>query len=485
MNIISFNKNSESLTEKYAPTNINEIIGARRQVYALVDWLKKYNMNAEANTPKTIKKVGKKSRKYLPKESKTTTTDKADKKKTKKKDPNLCSFVFVTGDNGTGKSTVVKAVLNDMNYLIKSVNFAKFGPIQSVDDYVEHLLTGDNIYEMIEYNKCKKVAILVDEIHSVSSPIKKSIINSLLKRNSQIWSCPVILVSSNKNKKNITGIKKECYHISMYAPETNNMLELFERVCLGENMKFENEDVVMSIINYSQNDYRRLMVTLGELLRIHGKSTIEKADMESYMKYNVGKDIEKSIYEDTINLFSRYDGISSALKIFENDKSNMPLMVHQNHFSATNEYMKNKSKSLKLSVDLTRNLAHGDVIGNYIYSDQNWTLQDTYGFYSCVYPSFKLNQNINTNKLDYDSKYPCYKPKFETVYPKNLNRYTNYKNAKLENDYFKKISTDNYQLVSKFIKSLLEDGKIEECEKLLGEYNLTVQDITHVLKIDY
>ena len=36
----------------------------------------------------------------------------------------------------------------------------------------------------------------------------------------------------------------------------------------------------------------------------------------------------------------------------------------------------------------------------------------------------------------------------------------------------------------KFIKSLLEDGRTEECEKLLKDYNLTAQGILYVLKID-
>ena len=62
MDIVEFNNKSDTLTEKYAPSTVKEIIGAKRQVYALVEWIKKYNVNAKINLQKqNSKKTGKKS----------------------------------------------------------------------------------------------------------------------------------------------------------------------------------------------------------------------------------------------------------------------------------------------------------------------------------------------------------------------------------------------------------------------------------------
>jgi hypothetical protein len=507
MDIVEFNKESDTLTEKYAPSNINEIIGAKRQVHALAEWIKKYNISAKINLQKhNNKKSGKKTRRCKTKELKiisensvpvvteasddelTEGEEEVDIKKAKKKDPNVCSCAIVTGDHGTGKTAVVRAVLNGMGYIIKSVNFAKMGSVKSVDDFVENILVGDDIYVTMEKTPHKKFAVLVDEIQSVSTPTEKGIINGLLKLNSELWSCPVIFIGSNKHKKIMTGVKKECYHISMYAPETEDMIRLLERVGVGEGLILENEEVAIGIIRQSQNDYRRLIVTLGELYRIHGSDTIKQSDLQNYTKFTGEKDMDRSIYENTTRLFSQYNGINSALKIFETDKSNMPLMVQQNHFLAINGYLKNKSKHLDLSADLTDIIAHGDVVDNYIYSDQNWSLQETYGFYGCVYPSFKLNRSINTDQLADDAKFPYYSPKFKSLYPKDLNRTStrciNYKNVKSANEYFQDMSIDDYVLISKFVKSLLEDGKVSECEKLLRDYNLSAQSIMYVLKID-
>jgi DNA polymerase III delta prime subunit len=514
MDILEFKKNTNTLFDKYAPKQIKDIIGCRKQVYALVEWLKNYENNAKTNLKlQYSKKNGKKTRKRRIKEiiqdnnevvsdidEDVICVDDEDNEDTiieqehfedkkKKKDSNLCSCTIMTGAHGSGKTAVVKAVLNDMGYRIKSVNFAKVGNIKSVDDFVEKLLTSDDIYDNIEMITRKKFAVLVDEIQSVITPTEKNIIIGLSKMNSELWGCPVIFIGSNKHKKIMTGIKKDCYHISMYPPEADDMLSLLERVGLGEGMKLENEDIAIEIIKHSQNDYRRLIVVLGELRRLHGTNVIKKTDIEGYMIFTCEKDVDRSIYENTSRLFSKYKDINSSLKIFGLDKTNMPLMVHQNHFMATNGYIKDRSQLINVSADLTDNLAHGDVIENYIYSDQSWPLQETYGFYSCVYPSYTLNNTINTEKLGIDFKTPYYKPIFEAQYPKDLNRTStrciNYKkNIKPANEYLTNMSIDDYVMAVKLIRSLLEDGRDNECEEILRGYNLTSQGIMYILKMD-
>lgn len=521
MDIVEFKNDTYTLFDKYAPKIINDIIGCRKQVYALVDWLKNYENNAKINLKLQLsKKNGKKTRKRRTKEIKKEDIDDEDadvdadidvneavcgvenednedvfveqehyEDKKKKKDPNLCSCAIMTGAHGSGKTAVVKAVLNGMGYQIKSVNFAKVGNIKSVDDFVEKLLTSDDIYDNIEMLSRKKFAVLVDEIQSVITPTEKNIITGLSKINSELWGCPVIFIGSNKHKKIMTGIKKECYHISMYPPDANDMLCLLERVGLGEGMKLENEEIAIEIIKHSQNDYRRLIVMLGELHRLHGTDVIRKTDLDGYMTFTCDKDVDRSIYENTTRLFTKYKGINQSLKIFGLDKTNMPLMVHQNHFMAINGYIKDRSKLIDISADMTDNLAHGDVIENYIYSDQNWHLRETYGFYSCVYPSYVLNNTINTEKLAIDCKTPYYRPTFSAQYPKDLNRTStrciNYKkNIKPANEYLDNMSIDDYVMAVKLIRNLLDDGRDDECAEMLKGYDLPSQGIMYILKMD-
>lgn len=415
-------------------------------------------------------------------------TEPVSTKKSKKKDPNLCSCMIVTGDHGSGKTSLVKAILNGMGYQMRTVNFQKMGNVKRIDDFIMNLLMGDNIYDTIQKNNSKRIAIVIDEIESISTPTEKKVISGILQINAEIWGCPVVFIGSNKHKKILSTVKKESYHIALYEPEVKDMLKLLERIGLGEGLKMEDMDVIVKIIEHSQRDYRRLIVTLGELQRLYGSNVIKNTDLKKYMKYSDEKDIDRSIYQHTTKLFSEYDGINSALKIFENDKTNMPLMVHQNHFMALNSYVKDKSKMIDLSSEISEGVAHGDIVDNYIYSDQNWNLQEMHGFYTCVFPSYKLNQSIDTKQLAMDAQYPYYDPKFSSAYPKDLNRTStkciNYKNIKIANEYFDHMTINDYVYASKLIKSLLEDGRTEECKEILDDYKLPAQGIMYILKID-
>ena len=88
-----------------------------------------------------------------------------------------------------------------------------------------------------------------------------------MKENSIIWYCTIIFIASNKHKKFITDVKKDSYQISLYVPEYEVMSKLLERVCLGENMLFEDERVFNKILDISQNDFNKLLVIMNELQR--------------------------------------------------------------------------------------------------------------------------------------------------------------------------------------------------------------------------
>ena len=188
MEIIEFDNNSKSLFEKYAPKNIKEIIGSNKQVGLLVGWLNNYELNSAINIKQQRKKkAGKKTRKRAIKVkisdcdinddkailetdtalSKTIIcnddkdnideisneeinivendflSDTTEKKVKDKKNPNICSCALITGDHGTGKTAIVKAILNGLNYQIKTVNFAKASNIKSINDFVKNI-----------YNEC-------------------------------------------------------------------------------------------------------------------------------------------------------------------------------------------------------------------------------------------------------------------------------------------------------------------------------------------
>lgn len=435
-----------NICDKYAPQTINDIVGCKKQITELLTWLKNFNTQIKI-------------------------------KKNKVKEYSSCAYV--SGDHGVGKTTLVNVCLKHAGYQVRNISFTN-ALIEDISD----ILTQNTIYNNKPY------VYVIDEIETITSTNEKNGISEIIKNNTINRHCPIIFIGSNKHKKFNILLKKECFNIILYKPTINEMCKVLENICINEKMKLEGVDVVETIIKHSQEDYRRLIIILGELLRSYGMKTITKTHIDNYILFSTEKNTDISIFDNTIHLFSHYSNINETLKIYNSDKINIPLMVHQNHFT-TNSYVKTKTltEKLELSYDITSSLSKGDVIDNFIYSEQIWALQDTYCFYSCTYPSYKINNNINTKQLIHDTINPYYKPKFTTQYPKDPNRTSTKcinkkKNMDLANEYFSNMSIDGYIIIVKLIKKLLDNDQIDKCKQILQSYNIPYTYLTHIFKMD-
>ena len=512
MEILEFNSDADTLLEKYTPKKVGDIIGSRRQVYALGMWLKNFKKNAIENHKMNSLNKDKKprKRKIKKKEEDTVVSDESNsdtneetvvdinetekttaiytKDDKAKKKLNECACALITGDHGTGKTAIVRAVLSHTGYEIRYINLTKTSRVGEDKDFVMDILTTTNTISDTYSVSKKRYAVMVDEVHSIMTPTEQNIIEGLLIKNNELWACPVIFIGSNKHTSIMTTLKKSCYRISIYPPTYENLYYVLERIGIGEGIKFASEYVADKIINASQNDYRRLIVLIGELIRTFPK-VITNKEIDEYLDVLGVKDQDKTIYDSAKELFTQYNGATPALKLYGIEKTNIPLMVQQNHFSVLTNYAKNKKNMLDIAYQITESISISDVLENHVYSNQLWVLQETSGFHSCVNPSYLLTSSIDVEKLIYDSQNPYYEPKFSTQYPKDLNRTSTMKinlkkNIKPASRFFKSMTIDDYIMTVKLIFELTESKRTNELQKIMEGYNLTVTGYMYVLKMD-
>ena len=367
--INEFKNEPEIQNNKYVPKTINELIGCTKQINVFVSWLKSFNINKKNNKNK---KPNKKKQNIDTESEDENIIESSYKKK------EYTSCIFITGAHGSGKTTFVQSCLISNGYTIKNIN------ISSIDNT-------NNIITHNVFNNDARYAYIIDNIETVTTANEKNIIMELIKNNSVYWWCPIILIGGDRHKKFNIQIKKECFNIQIYKPTNANLCSVLERICISENMKFENEQVINIIIQQCQSDYSRLILMIHELQRTFSNKTITQQHIENYMKNIALKNIEMTIFENTINLFSSYTDIDNTVKIYNSDRTNIPLMIHQNHFNAINNYIKPTLNKFDVAYDVTDSLSKGDVIDNFTYSDQNWSLQEITCFYSCTFPSYKIN----------------------------------------------------------------------------------------------
>jgi hypothetical protein len=246
-------------TEKYCPKYVNDIIGNQYQIKKITQWLNSFENNKNKVLSDKKEKEDKKSKKGKNKklktklkkktindemsENDTTTicvntdtdievkqicseyvnTNEEDEEEDDENNANneslqkivkTCtkensSCLFVGGHHGVGKTCTVLNIVKELDYSYKIINLSKIGSNKTIEEYITKLTQGNDILDIVWERKNVKRLLIIDELESITSPVEKNFIISLLKLNESEWIFPIIFIANTKcNKKNIC-----CYRI--------------------------------------------------------------------------------------------------------------------------------------------------------------------------------------------------------------------------------------------------------------------------------
>ena len=451
---------SQHFAQKYAPTSTADMVGLKRPKADLRCWLENY----EENRSIALSNMKKKKR-NTKKDTKTTA-----------KTATITSCAVMIGDHGSGKSCLIETTLKEMGYEPKFVTPSSM--TMSMDC---------RPCSMEKEAKITKRALVVGEVDSITSGSEKNIVADILSNNNKNWVMPVIFVINNKHSKIANSLKKDCFNIRLFALSDFELKSIVTRVCLGENMRLVCDSVKDIIVQHSGGDIRKLLSVMQFIKETYGEDKISHDMLRTCLRYTDMRSAEKSIYESTIDLFTDFQSIGKVTQVFESDKVNIPLMVHQNHYSATSKYSASKKASLLNARDISRCLANADIIENFMYSNQVWNLQETQGSHSCVIPSYKISKSINTQKLLLDSR-SLSGGKFRTVFPMDLNRTStrkiNCKNIRSASEFFNNMNVPDFIRAGRIIQTLSLKPSHEQCENVISDYNDARDAIMYILKIN-
>lgn len=496
--------------EKYKPKKVSDIIGNSKEIMDLIGWLENYEINKINFLNEKNKKKDKKGKKK--KENDIELSELSEKREkieecddfdniddiddidgvvdfedlvsSKQKPNKKYSSAMVIGNHGIGKSCIVNAIVNEKKYNVEIVNMCNLATNKNINEKVNKLIKGVNIFDSFDMkNMNKKKIIIIDEIETISTQIEKKFIEYLLKMNEENWYLPIIFISSLKHSKLTTILKKSTFTIWLKPPTTNELAKLAIKILKSEKLKINKvnpENTLNAILNYSQNDYRRLIFILYDLYKTFNNKQLTVSDVEEYCEYSKKKDTDIEIYKCTIELMLNYQNMQECSRLYSGEKVIIPLMIHQNYPKIMAESKISVSKTIKLASEIAESISTGDMIENYIYSEQNWDMQDVHCYYTCINPSFKLT----SLKIQTSSEYM----KYQIEFPKDLNRTSikniNRRNVMKANAYLSNMDINDFMNANALTKMLIEDKKIEDCSKLYKSYGAKSDTIISVLKID-
>lgn len=462
---------------KYEPKIITDLIINESKIKALTNWLDNYNINAVKY--KNVKRRLKTVNIDLNEETEIVLDDNNVCSKKNKNNSNDKSCIIITGTHGIGKTSFVSTILKSKNYEINNINFEKINQIKDIDEFIDKTLKGVNIYQLIINNNYKntKKAIVIDNIEIISSPNEKHFITNIIKQNQIEWNCPIIFICSNKHNKIINFIKKASFEIEIFPPINAQLLEVLYKIADSENLKFTDENICKMIVDYSKKDLRTLINNIQTLSEVYKNKVIGINEINDFTDSCKMKDQDLGIFDATKKLFYDYDNIDNVIRIFETEKTIIPLMIEHHYI----KYL--KQKNFTKIKEIADSLSKGDIIENYIYDKNYYDIRDTQAYFQCVAPSYNLTNVLNSNKnnLDTISGYFSFPPDLN----KTSIKYINYsKNIVPSNKYFKNMNVNDYIYVDKVIQGLLKLGCYNKLNELINKYDLDINAIESVLKIN-
>lgn len=442
----------------------------------------------------------------------------------KKIDTNKISSpnIIITGSNGIGKTLIVDLILkeNDIEKVVADLSNISIIRKTKKKDKIDKEMTSTNrtikSYYLSLVNSYsfssigdniinRNIALVFDDVSNISNPKEKEAIKLLVKLNNKQKKIPIIIIANTKHSKTINELRKMVTYIVkdinnsnkkegkkivnevlLKAPDYLQIFQFVKKICKEENLnlvtkKTDEENIYVQLIEHAQYDIRRLINILEELKMMHDDSEITYNDFVTYCDTSKTKDLDHGIYEATRILLNKYVDIDTALSLYGEERSTIPLMVHENYpLNIKHQYPKLPLKDqMEMIFNISKSISESDKIDGLIYSNQCWNLQSVHGFYSCVLPSYYINKH--PDKLCNKEKY-----RYTQDYNKTSIKKINNKVIKKaqENQFLKKVSIYDFLYMASILKTLFENKKWKKIAELMKPYDLTLKEIESLIKID-
>lgn len=381
--------------------------------------------------------------------------------------------LILSGSYGCGKTTLIDLLLKKNDYqkfYINSTDIKDKKIMNNILEITEYQATSGDIFKMNS-----KIAVVIEEVEIISLTSEKNFIINLHNQNEKNHLFPLILITSNQHSKMIVDLKKNNFYHNLYYPDDTYYQLFIKNIMINEKIKYSKE-IINLILENSQKDFRKIFHIISDLKLIE-----EKITPQIYSKYfdsTKSKDKNIGLFESTDILLNQYSGVNNIIKYYSFEKVLLPLMIFENYPSFFNNNL-TINEYLDKAKNISDYLSLGDIIETSIYTDQNWYLQDIHGFYTCVIPSYELNNNT----YNADFKPPLkFSSDLNRTSLKNINR----KNIQNIKNFIPNKSIDEILIISNIINQMIEENKIDEIKNLFQDYkiDINIKDIELICKID-
>jgi replication factor C large subunit len=223
-------------------------------------------------------------------------------------------YVLLSGPTGTGKTSSVHAIAKELDLEIVEINASETRNKDAVNSII-----GVSLKQQSLFSKGK--VILIDEIDAISGRSDYGGLVALKKVISKS-SFPVVLTCNDASITKLKELKKQAVKIKFVEVDYLRITELLRRICLKENVVFE-EPALTLIARRSGGDVRAALNDL-QTLALSDSITIEEAQKLDERKQ------EKQIQEGLFKVFKSTDPAIFLGAFDDFDDSEITLWLEEN-----------------------------------------------------------------------------------------------------------------------------------------------------------
>jgi len=378
--------------------------------------------------------------------------------------------IYVFGDPGTGKTTFVTKILNEMNYDVIKYDAGDIRNTSVIEDITKHNMADRNIMSLFN-KKARRLAIIMDEIDGMNNGDKGGI-NTLIKlirpkktkkqKLEEVTINPIICIGNYKVDKKIKELMKVCNTIELKTPTLPQVT-----------------NIVAPLLPSIDKEIRGRIATFvqGDLRKLHGIYTIYKNKPEFFTEHLIENILRIKSYSDdtkkiTRNLFNKYYTVAEHNSVMnETDRTSVGLLWHENLIDVIDKA--DKKVSIPFYINQLENVCFADYIDRITFQKQIWQFNEM----------SSLIKTLKNNKMYHDSfpQKQHYNPT-ETRFTKVLTKYsTEYNNSLFIQKLCQVLGMDKKDLFGFFIDLKNADNDAE-LNRLTEMYEIGKLDISRIYR---
>ena len=296
---------------------------------------------------------------------------------------NSLKYLYVYGENGIGKTTIIKNILHSLKY---NVNYIDCNQNQLTLEELINITDNKDVYSMF-FNNVQKNALIMDNINYYLYNDKSYFNNlvKLLKKNKIHKFIPFIFINTLHEEKKFTELSKLSYCLKINPPTTiqlkNIIYKLYPKI-----LDFENNTLIIdNIITYLDYKFYKIL----NIEYFYNNNLIElKFDTHTHTSNNNNFNINNNIKILTKNLLHYKYNLQNLDIINYSDRTSLSLLLHENIIKLFNNNLTHNE--LKIYKKILDNFIFCDCIDKNIFLYQIWQLNDITYIIKIFYNNFIL-----------------------------------------------------------------------------------------------